>query len=64
MNQLEAKIPALLDSISLGGFIVRAFAQEDSLGRDDYISLDRDSLKWLREKKLEINDLIMLARMR
>ena len=63
VSQLEAELPTVLNSVSLEVFIVRSFAEGDSLGRDDYIFLDRKSLSRLKDREKEVNDLIMIAGM-
>lgn len=61
---LEDELPSILESVSPDGFLVRAFAENDLLGRDDYITLDKESVTRLKIKSRELSDSCVLATMR
>lgn len=61
---LEDELPPLLSAVNPDGFIVRAFSADDPLERDDYITLDKDSVTRLKTKSRELNDTIVLATLR
>ena len=61
---LEDELPSILNSLSPEQFVVRVFSPYDQLGRDDYITLDKDSLIRMKDKSRELNDIVVLATMR
>lgn len=61
---LEDELPSILKSLDPEQFVVRAFLPDDQLRRDDYITLDEDSLTRVKDKSRELNDVVVLASMR
>lgn len=62
--EIEDELPMLLGSINPEGFVVRVFAEKDLLGRDDYLTLDKDSLIRMGNKSRELNDTVVLIALR
>ena len=54
-------MPHLLSTINPEGFLVSLFLSEDIGKREDYLTLDRESLCILKDKVREVNDTILLA---
>ena len=61
LQGLEAELPHLLSTINPEGFLVSLFLSEDIGKREDYVTLDRESLCILKDKVKEVNDTILLA---
>ena len=61
---VEAELPSMLKSLNPEGFIVCAFSQKDLFGREDYISLDGECMKIIKDRSRELNDTIVLATIR
>ena len=58
---LEDKLPHMLEKLNFDGFIVSAIRADDLAKRDDYISLDSECMKILKNKMRELNDTFVLA---
>lgn len=61
LQELEAELPHLLGTINPEGFLVSLFLSEDIGKREDYLTLDRESLCILKDKVREVNDTILLG---
>ena len=61
---LEAELPSMLKSLNPKGFIVHPFSTKDLFGREDYISLDVECMKIIKDRLRELNDTIVLKTIR